>query len=68
MTSFRGINDLTLEFDDTEPTVLIGINGVGKSSILDCLAILLSWLLARIQFAPEVNDPFRVIQVQPVVM
>ncbi len=68
MTSFRGINDLTLEFDDTEPTVLIGINGVGKSSILDCLAILLSWLLARIQFAPEVKDPFRVIQVQPVVM
>ena len=42
MTAFRGINDLTLEFDDTEPTVLIGINGVGKSSILDCLAILIS--------------------------
>lgn len=49
MTSFRGINDLTLEFDDTEPTVLIGINGVGKSSILDCLAILLSHLTGLIQ-------------------
>ncbi len=41
MESFRGIGDLTLEFDETEPTALIGVNGVGKSSILDCLAILL---------------------------
>jgi predicted ATP-binding protein involved in virulence len=29
--------------------VFIGINGVGKSSILECLAILLSWLTKRIQ-------------------
>jgi predicted ATP-binding protein involved in virulence len=49
MNSFRGIRDLTLEFDADEPTVFIGINGVGKSSILDCLAILLSWLTKRIQ-------------------
>ncbi len=42
MTSFRGIDDLTLEFDPDAPTVLIGVNGVGKSSILDCLAIFLS--------------------------
>lgn len=49
MNSFRGISDLTLEFDRDEPTVFIGINGVGKSSILECLAILLSWLTKRIQ-------------------
>jgi len=49
MKSFRGISDLTLEFDTDEPTVFIGINGVGKSSILECLAILLSWLTKRIQ-------------------
>ncbi|WP_442939202.1 AAA family ATPase [Nostoc sp.] len=48
MQSFRGIGDLTLEFDETEPTVFIGINGVGKSSILDCLAILLSQFIGRI--------------------
>jgi predicted ATP-binding protein involved in virulence len=42
MQSFRGISDLTLDFDPTEPTVLMGINGSGKSSILDCLAICLS--------------------------
>lgn len=40
---------MTLEFDTDEPTVLIGINGVGKSSILECLAILLSWLTKRIE-------------------
>jgi predicted ATP-binding protein involved in virulence len=49
MNSFRGISDLTLEFDTDEPTVFIGINGVGKSSIVECLAILLSWLTKRIQ-------------------
>jgi predicted ATP-binding protein involved in virulence len=49
MNSFRGISDLTLEFDTDEPTVFIGVNGVGKSSILECLAILLSWLTKRIE-------------------
>ncbi|MDZ8054531.1 MAG: AAA family ATPase [Aulosira sp. ZfuVER01] len=49
MQSFRGIGDLTLDFDEIEPTVLIGINGVGKSTILDCLAILLSQVTGQIQ-------------------
>jgi predicted ATP-binding protein involved in virulence len=49
MNSFRGIGDLTLDFNATGPTVLIGVNGVGKSSILDCLAILLSQMTGRIQ-------------------
>lgn len=59
MTAFRGIGDLTLEFDAGEPTVLIGVNGVGKSSILDCLAILLSWFMVRIVFDPETREHFR---------
>jgi predicted ATP-binding protein involved in virulence len=49
MNSFRGIGDLTLDFDDIGPTVLIGVNGVGKSRILDCLAILLSQYTGRVQ-------------------
>jgi predicted ATP-binding protein involved in virulence len=53
MQAFRGIGDLTLDFDETLPTVLIGINGVGKSSILDCLAILLSQLTGQIQDSLE---------------
>ncbi|MEP0856278.1 AAA family ATPase [Trichocoleus sp. DQ-U1] len=53
MTSFRGISDLMLEFDADEPTVLIGINGVGKSSILDCLAIVLCPLIELIRRNPD---------------
>ncbi|MBD2776307.1 AAA family ATPase [Iningainema tapete] len=53
INSFRGIDDMTLEFDETSPTVLIGINGVGKSSILDCLAILLSQFTGRIQISSD---------------
>ncbi|MBD2137847.1 AAA family ATPase [Anabaena sp. FACHB-1237] len=49
MQSFRGIGDLIIDFDEKEPTVFIGINGVGKSSILDCLAILLSRFSSAIQ-------------------
>lgn len=46
--AFRGIQDLTLEFDKNLPTVLIGINGAGKSSILDCLSLLLAHLSVQI--------------------
>ncbi|MDB9303600.1 AAA family ATPase [Nodularia spumigena CS-591/12] len=49
MQSFRGIGDLTLDFNQNEPTILIGINGVGKSSIIECLAILLSRFTSSIQ-------------------
>jgi predicted ATP-binding protein involved in virulence len=40
--NFRGFEDITLEFSEIEPTIIIGINGSGKSSILDCLAIFLA--------------------------
>ena len=50
MQSFRGIGDMTLEFQENEPNVIIGINGVGKSSILECLAILLSRYTKPVQF------------------
>ena len=58
MTSFRGISDLTLDFHETEPTVFIGINGVGKSSILDCLSIHMSWFIAWIQFDSDAIGSF----------
>ena len=59
INSFRGIRNLTLDFDVNEPTVFIGINGVGKSSILDCLAILLSWFTARVQNLQGAGSYFR---------
>lgn len=42
INNFRGIKELKLEFNVNEPRVFIGINGVGKSTILDAVAILLS--------------------------
>jgi len=47
--NFRGIEDLTLDFGDRNLIVLIGINGSGKSSILDCLAILLCRLTGSVE-------------------
>ncbi|MEQ9553329.1 MAG: AAA family ATPase [Coleofasciculus sp. G3-WIS-01] len=49
INNFRGLDDLTLDFQQTYPTVIIGVNGVGKSSILDCLAILLSLMTGWLQ-------------------
>jgi predicted ATP-binding protein involved in virulence len=53
LKGFRGFDEIVLDFDTNpqRPTVFIGVNGVGKSSILDALAILLSWLIKKIEFA-----------------
>lgn len=56
---FRGLEYLTLDFNETEPTVFIGINGVGKSSILDCLAILLSNFIEGIQDPTAIAANFK---------
>ena len=50
LSGFRGIRDMKLEFTD-RVNVLVGANGAGKSSILDAIAILLSWFPARIRHA-----------------
>lgn len=56
--SFRGIEDLTLEFDP-QVNVLVGINGVGKTRILDALSILLSRFIEWIGASSkeDVKDP-----------
>ena len=59
MRSFRGVSDMTLEFQECEPNVFIGINGVGKSSILDCLAILLSRYTSPVQYPSTSGRLFR---------
>jgi predicted ATP-binding protein involved in virulence len=48
INAFRGIKQLDLHFSN-QSTVLVGINGVGKTAILDCLAILLSHLMNRMR-------------------
>jgi len=51
LKGFRGFDEIVLDFDITSerPTVFIGNNGVGKSSILDALAILLSWFISGLK-------------------
>ena len=48
LTNFRGIRDLRLEFSE-KVNLLAGINGAGKTAILDCAAIMLSRLVGRIR-------------------
>ncbi|BBL73272.1 AAA family ATPase [Methylomagnum ishizawai] len=51
LENFRGVGkalELPLEPD---LTVLAGVNGSGKSTVLDALAILLSWVVARVRRA-----------------
>jgi predicted ATP-binding protein involved in virulence len=39
LQNFRGIKNLVLDFDITQRVVvLVGVNGVGKSSVLDCIS------------------------------
>jgi predicted ATP-binding protein involved in virulence len=41
LKNFRGIKNLQIDFDLTQQIiVLVGVNGVGKSSILDCISFL----------------------------
>ena len=51
---FRGFKQLKLDFSK-RTTVFVGINGVGKTALLDCLAILLSHPLNNIRIAPGGN-------------
>lgn len=48
LVNFRGIEHIELDFQGKKTVALVGVNGVGKSSILDALAITLSNLTARI--------------------
>ena len=48
LTGFRGISKLKLEFPE-QVNVLAGVNGSGKSAVLDCAAIMLSRLIGRIR-------------------
>lgn len=48
--NFRGIKKQTIELSPNI-NVFVGVNGAGKSTVLDAIAISLSWLVARIQKA-----------------
>lgn len=60
--NFRSIEDLFIDNIDPKMNLILGINGSGKTSILDSLAIALSWMIARMKsvsakgLVPKDND------------
>lgn len=59
LLSFRGIEKLELDFSE-RTTAFVGVNGVGKSTVLDALAIALSQLTWRINGHPQKARPIAV--------
>jgi predicted ATP-binding protein involved in virulence len=53
--AFRGIESLDLTFQPGV-NVLIGVNGVGKSSVIDCLTILLSSYIEKLKTFSEYGE------------
>ena len=59
--NFRVFEDITLNFPKSKVAVFIGINGAGKSSILDCIAMMLAQFVAKLRnktadIEPSEND------------
>ena len=48
LQNFRGFKDLKITFPKSNVAVFIGVNGVGKSSILNAIAILLTQIVAKL--------------------
>jgi len=48
LKNFRGFKELQINFPGSNLLVLVGINGAGKSSILDCIAMFLSQFVAKL--------------------
>lgn len=48
LINYRGFKDTKISFN-SRITCLAGINGAGKSSALDAIALCLSWIIARIK-------------------
>ena len=55
LKNFRGISDLAIEFDK-RATVIYGINGMGKSAILDACNILFSRILSEAAMDNQIGN------------
>ena len=58
MTCFRGAKLLPLDLH-SRLNVFFGVNGSGKTSILDATAIMLSWLVNRIKYESSSGRPIQ---------
>ncbi|WP_440953856.1 AAA family ATPase [Methanosarcina sp. Mfa9] len=56
LKNYRGVQDLSLELNP-RLNVFVGVNGSGKSTVLDAIAIMLSWAVSRINRAGASGRP-----------
>jgi predicted ATP-binding protein involved in virulence len=56
LTNYRGAQSLSLNLHK-RLNVFVGINGTGKSTVLDAVAIMLSWVVSRIRQAGTSGRP-----------
>lgn len=63
LKNFRGIHSLSIELDQ-HLNVFVGINGSGKSSMLDASAIMLSWLVNRIKSSSASGRPITEVDIR----
>ncbi len=61
LKDFRQFDDFAINFPIEGPTVLIGVNGAGKSTILDAVSIGLSWLAKRLE-SPSARGRYPVVE------
>ena len=64
LKSFRGFEDIEINFDDQMSTIFLGGNGIGKSTILDSISTMLFsaftslFKLKSMNLKPKINYPF----------
>ena len=56
LTNYRAVQSLSLDFHE-KLNVFFGINGAGKSTVLNASAIMLSWAVSRIQRSGSSGRP-----------
>ncbi|MCQ1535563.1 AAA family ATPase [Methanosarcina sp. KYL-1] len=56
LTNYRGAQDLSMDLNP-QLNVFVGVNGSGKSTVLDAIAIMLSWAVSRINRAGAAGRP-----------
>lgn len=57
ITDFRGLSNVTIDNLDKNLNLLMGVNGAGKSSILDSIALLLTAFTSRLSTATSKGTP-----------
>lgn len=47
--NFRGVRNLDLSFENSQMVVFAGVNGAGKTTVLEAMQYLFSWYVARLK-------------------